>query len=168
MVRPPLALLREARTFLPLLSDDISAQVYDLPSPPHAKSPSVPLNYLLPEASLKDVISMIRPGTAERGVNHAGEEGHGEEGHGEESDGEESDGEEGHGEESDGEEGHGEEGHGSSFVSARKDGRASSRNAFPSRIHADRVRPVGRSDRHRLTTGRLPAPRGQGSGSHPW
>ena len=83
------------------------------------------MNRLLPEVSLKDVISETRRATAERGANHAGEEGHGEEGNGEEGHGEEGHGEEGHGEE-----GHGEEGHGSSFVSARKDGCASSRNAI--------------------------------------
>ena len=64
-------------------------------------------------------------------------------------------GEEGHGEEDHGEEGHGEEGHGeevagSSFVSIRKDARASGRNAIPSRIRADLARPVGRSAHHRL------------------
>jgi hypothetical protein len=88
---------------------------------------------------------------------------HGEEGHGEEGHGEEGDGEEGHGEE-----GHGEEGTGSRFASARKDACAWGRNAIPRRIHADRAGPVGRSHRHRLTSGRLPASRGRGSGSHPW
>ena len=44
----------------------------------------MPLNCLLPEASLKDVISETRRATAERGANHAGEEGNGEEGNGEE------------------------------------------------------------------------------------
>ena len=80
-------------------------------------------------------------------MNRDGEEGDGEEGHGEE----------GHGEEGHGEEGHGEEGQRSSFVSARRDGCASGRNAIPSRIHADRAKPVGRSHRHRFTSGRLPA-----------
>jgi hypothetical protein len=90
------------------------------------------LNCLLLEAFLKDVISETRRATAERGVNRADEEGNDEEGHGE-------------------------EGHGASFVSSRKDACASGRNPIPSRIHADRARPVGRSPRHRLTSGRLPA-----------
>jgi len=86
------------------------------------------------------VIGVLDPfrATAERGANRDGEEGNGEEGHGEEGDCEEGDGEEDGGEE-DG----GEEGDGSSLLSARKNGCASSRNAIPSRIHADRARPVG-------------------------
>ena len=146
------------------------------------KSPSVPLNCPLPEAFLKDVISETRRVTAERGSDRAGEEGNGEEGNseevngeevngeegpGEEGSGEEGNGEEGNDEEGYGEEGNGEEGNGSSFVSARRGACASGRNAIASRIHADRARPVGRSDRHRLTSGRLTASRGRGSGSHP-
>jgi hypothetical protein len=121
------------------------------------------LNRLLPEASLKDVISETRLATAERGVNRDGEEGNGEEGNGEEGNGEEGIGKGGNAEE-----GIGEEGNGSSFVSARKDACASGRNAIPSRIQADRARAVGRSHHHRLISGRLPASRGRGCGSHPW
>ena len=66
----------------------------------------MPLNYLLPEASLKDVIGERRRANAQRGANHDGEEGHGEEGDSEEGDG-------------------------SSLLSARKDGCAS--GATPSR-----------------------------------
>ena len=127
---------------------------------------------------MKDVISETRWATAERGANHDGEEGNGEEGNGEEGNGEEGNGEEGNGEEGNGEEGNGEEGNGeegngeegnsSSFVSARKDACASGRNAIQSRTHPGRARPVGRSHRHRLTSGRFPASRGRSSGSHPW
>ena len=131
------------------------------------------LSCLLPEASLKDVISETRRATAERGVNRADEEGNDEEGNDEEGNdeeghGEEDRGEEDRGEEDRGEEDRGEEGNGSSFVSARKDACASGCNAILSRIHADRSSPVGRSHRHRLTSGRLHASRGRGFGSHPW
>ena len=60
------------------------------------------------------------------------------------------------------------EGHCSSFVSARKNAFASGRDAIQSRTHPGRARPVGRSHRHRLTSGRFPASPGRSSGSHPW
>jgi Domain of unknown function (DUF1918) len=68
MVRLPLVLLGEARSSCLSSSDDISAQGDDLPSPPRAKSPACLLNRLLPEVSLKDVISETRRLIAKRGV----------------------------------------------------------------------------------------------------
>jgi len=108
-----------------------------------------------------------RDGEEGNGVEGNDEEGNDEEGNDEEGNDEGDRGEEDRGEEDRGEEDRGEEGHGSSFVSARKGACASGVNAIRSRIHADRARPVGRSHRDRLTSGRLPASRGRGSGSHP-